>query len=374
MKALSLKINTSRFGTFFEKLNSSMNLVRLSMQEQAIFAKRLSLLVKAGVSVFDSLKMLEKSATSKSKKKMFGAIANDVAQGQYLSKSLGKYKKTFGEFAINIIYVGETTGTLAENLRYLASEVDKKRRLRAKVVGALVYPLVIMVASIGICALMTVYLFPKLLPIFKSLNVTLPFTTRALIFLSDFLINYWSYLLGGFVTFVIAFLFLLKWKPFRYAVDSITLKIPIFGTLMQYYHIINMTRTLGILFKSQVRILEAAEIASTTCSNTVYSKAIMELKGEIIKGSTISKFFNSKPRLFPPMLTQMIDIGEKTGNLSDTLIYLGEMYEEELDEQTKRLSSTIEPLTMIVMGVLVGFIAVSIITPIYEVTQHLNPR
>lgn len=347
---------------------------RLSLQEQALFAKRLSLLSKAGVPLLESIAILERHATSKANRKMFQHISHDLSNGQFLSKSLSRFKKVFGEFAINIIHVGETSGTLSDNLKYLADEIDKRRRLRQKLIGALVYPAVIMVAAFSVSGLMTVYLFPKLLPVFKSLHVELPFMTRALIIISDFLLSYWLFLGIGIVILTVAFTFLMRVWRFRFQMNRLVLRLPIVGMLFKSYHLINMCRTLGILFKSQVNILEAVTVASDTTPNLVYRRELQHLHRAVTKGGTISKHFEKHPQLFPGMLTQMIAIGETTGNLSDTLIYLAEIYEQEFDEQTSRLSSIIEPAMMILMGLLVGFIAVSIITPIYEVTQHLNPK
>ena len=347
---------------------------RLSLQEQALFAKRLALLVKAGVPLLKSLKILERQAKSSANRKMFEHISHAVENGQFLSKSLGPFRKTFGDFAINIIRVGETSGTLSENLKYLADEIDKRRRLRQKIVGALMYPIVIMIAAFSVSGLMTVYLFPKLLPIFKSLNVDLPFMTRVLLFLSNFLTHYWFFLILSLVVGAGVFAFLMRFKPFRFAMHRITLSIPIVAPLFKDYHLVNMCRTLGLLTKSQVGVLEATTITADTSTNLVYRKELQNLHRSITRGSNIAKQFQKNPRLFPDILSQMIEIGETTGNLSDTLLYLADMYEDELDEQTRRLSSVIEPVMMIGMGLLVGFIAISIITPIYEVTQHLNPR
>lgn len=356
------------------KLSFSLLRPRLSLREQALFAKRLSLLIKAGVPLLKSLTILSRQTKSRANKKMFARITRDIENGQYLAKSLGSFKKTFGEFAINIIRVGETSGTLSENLKYLADELDKKRRLRQKVIGALVYPAVIMIAALAVSALMTVFLFPKLLPIFKSLNVPLPLMTRIMLFLSDFLTHYWWLIILALVLFAILFTLLMRIQRFRFVVHRITLSMPIIGSLFKDYYLVNMCRTLGILIKSSVHILEATTIAADTSTNLAYRKELQELHRSINKGSNVAKHFQKNQRLFPNIMAQMIEIGENTGNLSDTFLYLADMYEEDLDEQTKRLSSVIEPVMMIGMGLLVGFIAISIITPIYEVTQHLNPR
>lgn len=357
-----------------KSFNFSFLQPRLSLKEQAVFAKRLSLLVKAGVPLLDSISLLEEQAGSSANKKMFGKIRHDISNGQFLYKSLGRFPKIFGEFIINIIRVGEISGTLYTNLKYLADEMEKKRQLRQKVVGALVYPIVIIIAALGISALMTVFLFPKLLPIFQSLNVPLPLSTRALLLLSSTLINHWLFIIIGLIVLVVAFAMLMRLKPFRYVVHDISLRLPIVGGMLKHYHLTNICRISGTLFKSQVRVLETIEVTAETTTNLIYRDRLKKLHRSITKGGKISSYLQKYPKLFPRVLSHMVAVGEMTGSLSDTLIYLGEIHESELDEQTKRLSSIIEPVMMVGVGLMVGFIAISIITPIYEVTGHLNPR
>jgi len=347
---------------------------KLSLQDQALFAKRLSLLLKAGAPLTQGIKMLERQAKSKANRKMYQHILHDISNGQYLAKSLKRFRNVFGDFAINIILIGETSGTLPENLRYLADEIDKRRKLRQKAMSALLYPTVIMGTAVAVSGLMTVYLFPKLLPIFKSLNADLPFTTRFLIFLSAFLLKDWWLVLIAVVVMVVMFAFLMRYKSFRFVIDKISLVIPIVGPLLKDYQIVNICRTMGTLFRSQVRLLEVVTITSETTTNLVYRKELEHLHRSLARGGNIATHLEKHPNLFPDIATQMIAIGESTGNLSDTLLYIAQIYEEELDEQTKRLSSVIEPAMMLMIGLVVGFIAVSVITPIYEVTQHLNPK
>lgn len=365
-KVLRGKLNFSKLSVY--KFN-----VRLSLQEQALFAKRLSLLSKAGVPILESINILKKQ-TRGAKRKMFESIAHDTASGQFLHKSLGKFRRVFGDFAINIIKVGETSGTLSDNLKYLAEEIDKKRELRGKVIGALVYPIVILISAFAVTGLLTLYLFPKLLPVFQSLRVDLPFTTRALLAFSNFLVHYGLWVIVGIIAAIISIIVGLRFKPVRFFFHRVSLRLPIIGPLFRYYHLTNMCRTLGLLLKGSVRVLEAVTVAADTSTNLLYNRELHNLHRAITKGSNIAKHLEYHPRLFPILLTEMVSIGETTGNLSDTLIYLAQIYEQELDEQTKRLSSVIEPAMMIGMGLLVGFVAISIITPIYEVTQHLNPK
>lgn len=347
---------------------------RLSAQNQAMFARRLSMLSRAGVPILESINIIRRQ-TKGATRVMFDHIAHDVASGQFLSKSLAKFSRVFGDFAVNIIRVGETSGTLSENLQYLAEEIDKGRELRGKVISALIYPIIILLSSLGISGFLTLYLFPKLMPVFLSLQVDLPLSTRFLIWLSTFLTKYGGWvLLFLFLAFFAAAVGFASSKRFRSFLDSAILITPIAGDVFRHYNLSNICRTLGLLLRGQVRVIEAISVSAETSSSPLYKDELNNLKEAIKKGSSISKYLETNPRLFPSMLTEMIAIGEKTGNLSETLTYLAQIYEQELAEKTKRLSSVIEPAMMIIMGILVGFIAISIITPIYEVTQHLTPR
>ncbi len=354
--------------SYFNKL-----FFRLSTQDKVLFAKRLAILVKAGIPILDGLQMLKKQATSKTAKEVWGQVVADVENGQFLSTSLGRYKKVFGEFAVNIIQIGEMSGTLQENLNYLAEELTKKQELKRKMVGALVYPIFIMVATLAISALLTIFIFPKILPVFASFKFELPLSTRALIFVSNIFVHYGIYIFLAVIAAIVGFFAALRNERFHFMVDRFVLRIPVFGRITQSYHMANFCRTLGLLLKSQIMIVQATTITANTLSNLAYKKELLDLAGKVTKGEKISTHLAENPKLFPPMVSQMIMVGETTGNLSETLLYVSELYEHEIDMLTKNLSTTLEPVLMIVMGAIVGFIAISIITPIYEITQHLNP-
>jgi type IV pilus assembly protein PilC len=347
---------------------------RLSLQEQMMFAKRLAILLKAGVPILGALKMMQKQTTAKNSLHVVTDLANGVERGQFLHVRLDRYRKFFGDFAVNIVKVGEVSGTLHENLGYLSDELKKQKELRSKVIGALVYPIFIVVATLGITILLTVYVFPKILPILTTFNTQLPFSTRALIFISSLFIH-WGWLITIIVLALIAlFVLSLRKKPhFALFIDRGLLKIPVLGKLLQSYNMANFCRTLGILLQSDVRIVEAISITATTSTNLVYRDSLLKLGDVIKKGGKISAFLEEEGKIYPPMVYQMVHVGESTGKLSDSLAYLAEIYENEVDDLTKNLSTSIEPLLMIFMGLMVGFIAVSIITPIYSFTQNLNP-
>lgn len=346
---------------------------RLSVKDQTLFAKRLSFLIGAGVPVLDSLYVLQEQTTSRSARAILGQVIKDVKNGRFLSNALARFKTHFGEFAINIIKVGESSGVLSQNLRYLAEELEKKEALRKKVVSALVYPIFITIATLGVTALLTAYIFPKILPIFNSVGVTLPITTRILIAVSDFLRTF-GLLAGGILFIVLVGLIILHRNVavFRMISDRILLQLPLVGRIMQYFNMANMTRTLGLLLKSGVTLVDALDTTALTTRNRVYRRQLFRALEHVKKGERISEHLQKHRGLFPIMVSHMIAIGEKTGNLSDTLVYLSELYEEEVDTMTKNLSSAIEPVLMIIMGILVGFVAVSVISPIYEITQTIS--
>ncbi len=346
--------------------------IRIPVQEKILFAKNLAVMTKAGMPILDSLRLLQKQTKSKSMKKILGQLTEDMANGQFLSTSLEQFKNIFGEFCVNIIRVGEASGILYENLNYLAEELTKKQALRRKILSALIYPAIIVVATAAITGILIVYVFPKILPVFKSLKITLPVTTRILIALSEFLLAYGAYVGAGIVMLIIVAWLLTKVRLIRFLMQRLALYLPLVGSLSQNYNMANFCRTLGLLLKSDIKVVEAINITADTLTNLVYKKEFKDVAREIAGGGEISKHLEKKSYLFPPMLTQLVAIGETTGNLSDTLLYLSGFYEGKLDETTKNLSTVLEPLMMLIMGAIVGFIAISIITPIYEVTQGLK--
>ena len=371
---LAAKVKQKSLRDFFARAQFSSFLIgRLSVREQTLFAKRLSFLIGAGVPVLESLHVLREQTTSKNVQKVLTHVIKDVANGRFLSGALGRFQNLFGEFAINIVRVGESSGVLAQNLRYLAEELEKKEALRKKVIGALVYPIFITVATLGVTALLTVYIFPKILPIFNSVGVKLPITTRILIAVSSFLRENGLWLLLVLAVVGIGTVILHRNVPaFRMVSDRVMLRLPLAGRIMQFFNMANITRTFGLLLKSGGTIVGAVETTARTTRNRVYRRELDRALEHVKRGEQISEHFKKHPGLFPILVAHMVAIGEKTGNLSDTLVYLSNLYEEEVNSLTKNLSSLIEPVLMILMGLLVGFVAVSVITPIYEITQTLS--
>lgn len=325
--------------------------------------------------MLESLMMIRDQTRHKGYVGILDTVIKDVSNGQYLSKSLSKFRHIFGDFSINIISFGESTGILSDNLVYLAEELKKKSTLRKKVLGAFIYPAVVVFATIGITGFLIIYLFPKIMPVFASLRVELPLSTRIVIFLSNFLITYGLELFVSLAFIIVAFIVAMKKvSTFRYYFDKVIMKAPIIGVVIKNYNLANATRTMGLLLKSGITFSETLEITTKVSGNLVYKKEFKAMAKVVNRGELVSVYLAKNRKLFPDVLTQIISVGERTGNLSNSFLYISKLYESEVDEFTKNISTLIEPALMIVMGIMVGFIAISIITPIYSITQNLSPR
>jgi len=259
---------------FFEKLNRS--LIRVPLSEKIMFTKHMSMMVKSGMSEIESLKLIRRQVESKG----FAIILDDVIEalenGQFLSAGLKPFERVFGGLFINIIGLGEISGTLAENLEFLAQELKESQQLHSKVKSALIYPIIILIATIGVVSALVLFVLPRILPIFSSLKAELPLTTRILIASADFLKEYFFLLMGGGIVLIIIFMILLRIRSIKYFFHRMLLYMPFAGNISKKFNMANITRTLGILLKSGVKIVEAVTSASDITENFVYKKALLE--------------------------------------------------------------------------------------------------
>lgn len=345
------------------------------VRDQIFFAKRLGMVLRSGMPIMEGLHMLAADARSRSTRYLYRALLTDVASGQPLSGALAKFPGVFDDFSVNVVRVGEASGTLHENLEYLAEEQKNKQALRRRVIGSLLYPSLIVVATAGITVMLTVYIFPKIVPIFQSIKASLPLSTRILMSVSQFLSEWGLWCLSVTVALVVLGVVLHRYVPrFHCAVDFILLRLPLFGALIRDYNLANSLRTLGLLLKSDVGVIRSMELVAASTRNLVYRRTFTDATRQIVLGKTVAEQFRTAPYLFPPLVPQMISVGESTGNLSSSLQFLSNLYEEEMNETTKNLTTLLEPVLMIIMGIIVGFIAISIITPIYSITQNLSTK
>ncbi len=349
--------------------------VRFSIKEQTLFAKRLSFLVTAGMPILDALSLIRMQTKSKIKVQIFDSVIADISNGQFLSRSLEKTPHLFSRVAVQLIRVGETSGTLSQSLSYLATELQKKHILTRKIMSALLYPVFITIGTLGLTVVLIMYIFPKILPIFLSLNIVLPPSTRILIAVSWYLSHFGFYILLLLFLFTGAFIYLRKkyTKVERWE-DIIFFNVPLAGELIRAYNVANFSRTLSVLLGSGMRLSDSLCTLASVTHNTLYSGACSEISESLLRGEPLARGLERYPKLFPDTLKHLVAVGESTGTLVTSLVYVAELYESEVDEQTKNLSSSVEPVLMVVMGMLVGFVAISVITPMYEITAHLSPQ
>jgi type IV pilus assembly protein PilC len=353
-------------------MNSRPRFLLFSREEQMLLMKRLALLLRSGMPIVVALSLAHEEAGTRSSRYIIGELRATVTRGRPLSAGLASLTSVFGELGVHLVAVGETSGTLAEHLERFSQVLKKERLLRRKVLGALLYPCVVILATLGITALLALYVFPKIIPVFKGFHTALPFSTRVLIALSGFMGRYGLVVLLAIALSALGAYLLWRRPHSRLICDRLVLRIPLAGTLLREYAVASLCRTLSTLIASEVGIVRAVEFAALATGNRAYRSACARMAERIARGERVAAAFAEDAVLFPPLLAQMLSVGESTGALSDSFAYCADFYEEELDELSQSVNVLVEPVLMIVMGLVVGFVALAIITPIYGITQNLS--
>jgi type II secretory pathway component PulF len=346
--------------------------VHLSTKEQIIFARNLALMAQSGMPLLESITLLQKQSQTRSSKKILSIVKQDIESGMFLSVSLERFKNVFGSLFINILRVGEASGTLATNLDFLAVELKKKQELKGKIVSAMIYPIIIAIAALMLVGVLLFGIFPKIMPIFTSLTTPLPWTTRALIGVNSFGQAHWIGILMTLILVPIGISLLMRIQAVRYSYHKLLLSLPVVGPLMKAIQLTIIARTLGILLKSGIHIDEAISYTADIVTNLVYKRHLVSIAEKVRSGSTMSGQFELYPHIFAVMFTQMINVSENAGTLEETLKYLSDNYEEDVDESMANLVAMIEPLLMVVMGGAVAFVAMAILLPIFSISQSIG--
>jgi len=350
---------------------TEINFGGVSLVQKAVFAKHLAIMLKAGLPIIEALNIAQDSASGKFKK-IIKEISGSVETGRSLSTSFARYPDVFSSFFVNAAHAGEVSGSLTESLENIAIQLEKEKDLAAKIKGAMLYPTIVLIAASILGMVLVFVILPKIVPLFKGLRVELPATTRALIAFSTIVQNYGSYLFFGVVVFIIFIGWLIKQEFSKPTIHWLLLNTPILKDITYNAKLSEFSRTLGMLLKSGVNIDKALEISKNTIGNYYYSQALKEISQNIRKGTKLSENLAQYDKLFPIMVTRMVGVGEESGNFEEILFYLSDFYEDEVDTATKALSAAIEPLLLIFIGSVVGFLALSIITPIYSITSGIK--
>lgn len=345
---------------------------RLTTRERTYFNHRLSLFLRSGVPIVTALMYIAADARGQRARRMFSHITKQVSGGSTLASALGRHAQAFASFDIAVVRIGEASGRLHESLAYIAELIERQRALRARVFGALLYPGLILVATVGIVLFLILYAFPKILPLFRGITTTLPLPTRILIAVSDGVAAYG--VIGAVlitVLIVVAVTADRQSSRVRLLRHHAQLRIPLIGSMLQAYQLSTITKVLSTLLKSGIGLVHALELAEAATTNTAYQGALAHARRQVLEGKRLSDTLFSYPVLFPKLASQIVGTGEITGNLSESLLQVATIYEDEVRERSQQLAMLVEPVLMIVTGIIVGFIALAIITPIYSVTQDL---
>lgn len=333
------------------------------------FAKYLAALLQSGITLDKGLSAIHAQSKSPAMRRILETLMADVASGEFLSNGLRRFPRAFDRLFTSLVEVGEQSGTLPESLSRIALHLEKSRELRGKVYGALFYPMIIVAGTIGIGAYLVFALLPQILPLFTSLRVELPWTTRLVIGTSKFILEFYTYVAIGGVACLVGIAFLLRAPPIRYAADWTLLRLPVLGSLFEKIQLAQLANMAGTLLKSGLTITDTLQITSGSMSNHVYRRGVAAMADAIQEGENITSFLEKHRTLFPGFVNQMIAVGEETGKLDESFLFVAGFAEKEADDAAKTLTTVLEPALLLFVGILVGFIAVSIISPIYSLTK-----
>lgn len=358
-------INTSK------SKNLSMNLFEtISSMDILFLVRNLSTTTKAGLSIIESLDILIADTKKKLMKKILQSVQSMVKNGQSLSFSFNEYRNSFPPIFIGMVKAGEVSGQLDKTLSELAKYLSKEYALRSKVKSALTYPVILLIASTLVVTLMLMFVLPQLTQSFITNGVTLPLITKIFMFISSMLT--WSFTLDIFVVLGLIWFFMYFrntkiGKRFFFFIISHT---PVARDLVKKIALVRFARNFGNLIGSGLSVVDSLEISSLSMDNINYNDVIVKIIEDIKGGITISEAFGKYPKLFPNLLISLITVGERTGSLEEILVDFADFYEEEVDNELKELTSVLEPVLLLIMGLMIGSIAVSIILPIYQLIGH----
>lgn len=354
---------------FFEKVRERLFSVKL--HEKIIFARNMSAMLRAGLSLSRALSIMGKQTKNKTFQRIISAIIDRIRKGGSLHDALSEFSDTFSTLFVSMVRAGEESGKLNDSLTLVANQLERSYTLKKKITGALIYPSVIITAMVFIGMLMLIFVVPTLTSTFKELNVELPVTTQLVIAVSEGLRDHPLLFVDGFLLLCAGLYVAAKMPRSKNFFDLCLLRMPIIGTLVKELNAARTARTLSSLLSSGVEVSQALDITKDVLQNTYYKSVLDSAKKNIEKGIPISDAFASREDVYPILLPEMMEVGEETGQLSGMLLEVALFYEDEVERETKDMSTVIEPFLMVVIGVAVGFFAVSMLEPMYSLSNSI---
>jgi type IV pilus assembly protein PilC len=340
--------------------------------EIVIFTRQFATMIDAGLPLVQCLEILSSQTENKTFAKVIGTVKLDVESGSTYADALRKHPNIFSPLYVNMVEAGEVGGILDTILNRLAGYIEKAVKLKKKVKSAMVYPAVVLSVAVIVVGIIMIFVIPVFQKMFSNFGGELPAATQIVIAISDFLKSNIIYLLAGIFAFIIAFGQTYKrYEPFKKAVHITLLKIPVIGPLIRKVAVAKFTRTLGTLISSGVPILDGLEIVARTANNKVIEEAVMKTRDSIREGKTIAEPL-AETNVFPPMVVQMIGVGEQTGALDAMLSKIADFYDDEVDNAVAALTSMLEPMMMVFLGGTVGFLVVAMYLPVFKMASMVG--
>lgn len=349
----------------------SFNFSVFKTHEKITFARNLSSMLDAGLALSRSLEVIARQTKNQRTKKVIETINAKIKTGSTFSSALEEYPKIFNSLFVSMVKAGEESGNLADAFSNIAGQLEKNYMLVKKVKGAMVYPGVIIGAMSIVGFFMMTYIVPTLSKTFIDLGVDLPASTKVIIALSDFLQNHTIAFFGSAALIITGIIMFLKSKIGGKFLDIVLVHAPLFGGLTKEINSARTARTLSSLLKAGVPYLQAVQITGGVVSNHIYKNILLQAEKKVETGDKISQVFSDNEKYYPAFVGEMVAVGEETGELSQMLFKVAEFYENEVDQKTKNMSTIVEPLLMLIVGVGVGFFAVSMISPMYSLVENI---
>lgn len=340
------------------------------LEEVSTFTRQLATLLKAGIPVTDALTALVEQAENRRQEMLFRDLRQSVSQGMPTADALARHPGYFDELYISMVRSGEAAGRLDEVLERLGSFIQKQARVRNKVQAALTYPIIMLVIGVLVVAVLLVFVVPKITKLLEARGQRLPLPTQILKGTSEFLVHYWWLLLGGMMLSIILFNLYYATTKGRLKVDHLFLKLPAAGDLLRKQAVARFSQTLATLLRSGVPVVHCLEVVRTVLGNRVLENAIIDVREKVVEGADIATPFRESG-VFPTLVSYMIAVGEQSGELDTMMEQIGESYDEEVEIATQKFTSLIEPILIVVLAVLVGFIVLSILWPVLLMSQSI---
>ncbi|MCX7996894.1 MAG: type II secretion system F family protein [Patescibacteria group bacterium] len=373
-------ISALKSGGFFpievkKELSSSLGLSkifdRVNYTDIVNFTRQMSIMLNAGITLVDCFAIFKQQAGKQAYLRMVETLDRDIRSGKTFSDALREFPDHFSPLYVSLVKAGEASGKLNEILFSLADNMEKQRELRGRVSGALIYPMLIVIGMFLVIFLMITFVIPKLVGLYKDMGVNLPWTTQVIVTLSDFSVRFWPLVLGAIGGLAFAGYNFYRSPQGKAFFDVFLLKVPVINTVLVQSMLVDTTRALSILVGSGVSILEALEIVREGNPNGQFKAAFKRVSEKVEKGISLGQALRDEP-VFPPLIVQMAVVGEQTGHLDETMGKIAEYFNIESQIAIKNLTTMIEPTVLIVLGVSVGFLIFSVITPIYSLTNSIQ--